>query len=742
MRIWVAIVLILTFKFSASQDLPRLQTVDSLKKAILEYAEGDDYRSELEARLYLIDYSLEIIQDINLAYKEALKAESRSKELNREMEFWSLYGKLYYSLGFIYNNQFQYERSNKYFEKYLKLLKQKDPENSKVQIFDLLGKIAFNYYLNGEKNKAFNEIERTKKLAYQTKNSQIIADVNYYLYCIYLGEDVDKALNYSRLSLHTPVIRDSAHRLINLGTCFLDLKQLDSSLYYTQKAEEISIKHDLYQQEAYSYLQLSNIYAGLGDYKKSYDYNNDYKKLINKRASFDSAMELVGFNLKMQEEQLALQKKLAQEKISNQKNIIWLSIGTTIMVVIILLYLFNRIKIIKKQNIIIAREKARAEESERHKDEFLANVSHEIRTPMNAINGMLNSLNRRKHSEYQDKYFKVMKRSLENLLVIVDDVLDLSKIEYGKLEIRDTPIQIRELVQGVVNFLKIEIEEKNLIINTCFCSDFPEVILGDPVRLNQILTNLLGNAIKFTRIGSINIVFYHNINIYNFSVEDTGPGIPEDQLETIFESFNQGSSMEKSPIRGTGLGLSITRKLVELQGGKIMVESEMGRGSKFTVELPLRISDTKGENVFFPTETELRKKGLELKGIKLLIAEDNEFNIMVLKDDLQWYIPEVGFCVVENGLDALDMFRNKRFDIILMDIQMPELDGFDTTRKIREIESRNGEDRIPIIAMTASLLKTQIERYYEAGMDGYIPKPYRLEELLSKLHQFYKEKIF
>ena len=254
------------------------------------------------------------------------------------------------------------------------------------------------------------------------------------------------------------------------------------------------------------------------------------------------------------------------------------------------------------------------------------------------------------------------------------------------------------------------------------------------------MINLISNAIKFTDRGYVEIDLSNTKDKILFAIKDTGIGISSDQKEAIFGSFKQGDNISKGKHGGTGLGLAISKQLIELQNGTIWVESEKDKGSTFFFELPLVLGELAQEtNVTF-TEDQLKVLGKELEGLHILLAEDNEFNIMVVKDDLEWYIPKVNLTIVSNGKLALEQLEENSFDAILMDVQMPEMNGYDATRIIRESEMKNKEDKaIPIIAMTASLLKNQINKCFDAGMNAYIPKPYTSVELMTTLNEIIKE---
>jgi hypothetical protein len=379
--------------------------------------------------------------------------------------------------------------------------------------------------------------------------------------------------------------------------------------------------------------------------------------------------------------------------------------------------------------------KIRAEESEKHEQQFLANMSHEIRTPMNAVLGMTNLLLDTSLTEKQVRYLKAINTSSKNLLVIINDILDLSKLEAGKMEIERIPFRIRDVIENVNDTSRFKAEEKGLNFEINISPDIPEVVKGDPTRLNQIITNLCSNAIKFTEKGRITISVDQpgESHFISFRVIDTGIGIPEDKLHLLFSNFKQVDSSTFRKYGGTGLGLSISKTLIELQGGKVEVKSEYGKGSEFSVQIPYEVGNAEDVKRL---ENDKKSDHSSLTGMRILIAEDNEYNQIVVNDTLESLIPHVHLDIAENGLIALEMATANEYDAILMDAQMPEMDGLDSTRSIRKLPDST-KSQIPIIALTASVHKADIDKCLDAGMNDFVPKPFTRDELLGTLAKYY-----
>jgi len=389
------------------------------------------------------------------------------------------------------------------------------------------------------------------------------------------------------------------------------------------------------------------------------------------------------------------------------------------------------------KELIAARQSA--EYAKLLQEQFLANMSHEIRTPMNGIQGMTNLLLETVLDGQQKKYATIIKRSVNNLLVIINDILDFSKIQAGKLSIENIGFDVREVLQSLDSMFAHRLKKKHLEMFFQIDSSVPDFLSGDSYRLNQILVNLVGNAIKFTESGKITIgvqMIEQKVgkSIIRFSIKDTGIGIPAEKIASVFESFAQAGADVSRKYGGTGLGLSISKQLIELQNGKIWVESILGEGSEFCFEIPYEqaAADT--------VSGLLRIQDLDfsklLEGKKVLIAEDNYVNQVLIEHVLQ----NAGIIttIVNYGKEAIAKLNSKNdFDLVLMDLQMPIMDGYKTTRFIRQ----QLEINIPIIAMTATAMKGELEKCLEVGMTDYMSKPFEFIDLYKKICQVLQIKV-
>jgi signal transduction histidine kinase/CheY-like chemotaxis protein len=389
----------------------------------------------------------------------------------------------------------------------------------------------------------------------------------------------------------------------------------------------------------------------------------------------------------------------------------------------------------------LVKAKERAEHSEQVKQQFLANMSHEIRTPMNAIVGMSNALRRDAPTDEttRSSYVDAIASSSENLLGIVNEILDLSKIEAGRLEMEKVAMEPRAVVDKLVQVMRYRAEEKGLKLEAVVTNDVPTTVEGDPTRLNQVLMNLVGNAIKFTEQGSVRIHMevqerLSDAIMLRCTVTDTGIGIAPDRLTRVFDEFTQAESDHSRRFGGTGLGLTICKRLIEMQGGTISVTSEVGQGSSFTFTVPYAITDqaTSMAGAFNPQPVTVQP-ATELRNLRILLAEDNKLNVMVARVELENIIPGLHLDVAANGQLALDMLQANDYDLILMDVQMPLMDGYEATRAIRAMP--NGKSRLPILAMTANVMQAEVQQCLDAGMDGFVPKPFKQEELVEAMRQ-------
>jgi PAS domain S-box-containing protein len=393
-----------------------------------------------------------------------------------------------------------------------------------------------------------------------------------------------------------------------------------------------------------------------------------------------------------------------------------------------------------RKGLVEAKEKA--EEATRAKAQFLSTMSHELRTPMNVVIGMTHLLMEDDVKPEQLEKLRVLKFSAESLLMLINDILDLSKIEAGKVNFERVSFNPGQLLSDIKDSMLQEAGKKGIELELQLGAGLPGLLLGDPMRLSQVLTNLLSNAIKFTDKGCVTLKLSQlrdaaGVCLLEFSVQDTGIGIPAHMQQAIFESFTQGSSDTSRRFGGTGLGLSISKRLLELQGSKIMLDSQEGKGSEFSFRLQFdKVDQLAGNTLNNKITVQNKGENKGLKGRKILMVEDNPLNVFLGVKLLQKWGVEVQSA--ESGKEALRLLQEQAFDMVLMDLQMPEMDGFEATRLIRALADPRIAS-LPVLAITAASEQGVKEMALEAGMNDFILKPFNPEELFETLSQYLQE---
>ncbi|MBI1837398.1 MAG: response regulator [Flavobacteriia bacterium] len=546
---------------------------------------------------------------------------------------------------------------------------------------------------------------------YNFSFTPIIINENNIIGVTILGNDITKNKQQERLILNNQLQLNKAQEIAKIGSWTFDWNSKEFIV-----SKEIA---SIFEVEHIPNQNIFELYKTFISKDKHDDFYENLIKFIELKKNFTNERQIFlknGSNKWI--------RTIVEFVTDNSKNLLSIN-GVT-----------QDITIEKHIEINLVKSKELAEQLKSAKEQFIANMSHEIRTPLNGIIGFTKILLQNDHfTEDQIKYLNAIKSSGDILLVIINDILDLSKIDAGKMSLEYVPINISTICKQVAGNFEYKIIEKKINFNYFELNEININLLGDPVRISQILLNILSNAIKFTpENGTINLSVSseqksEDKTEIKFQISDTGIGISEEKLQMIFDPFTQTSEDITRKYGGTGLGLSIVKKLVKIMEGTIEVESVIDKGSLFTIQICLKNDLTPKDNVEVVSESEVSEE-INTKDIKILLAEDNMINQLLATTVLKQF----GFNVVcvENGELAVNRVLSEDFDLILMDLMMPEMDGYEATKIIRSMDNLL-KKTIPIIALTADVTATDINKSVKVGMNDYITKPFDSENLFKKI---------
>lgn len=446
---------------------------------------------------------------------------------------------------------------------------------------------------------------------------------------------------------------------------------------------------------------------------------------------FDSDNEILNENNTGKEYKCSLNNSICELSIQKVMD----NYGDTVGYVVIIYDLTEKNKMISE----LEKAKIEAENASKAKENFLANISHEIRTPLNVVLGMNEMLYNETDIKLIKEYSNNIDEAGKNLLNTINDVLDFSKIQSGKLDIVKSDYNLKETVTNITELLRKKFEAKGLLLNIDINNDIPQTLIGDKMRIEQILLNLMDNSLKYTAAGKIKVevnaqkIDKDNVNVI-ISVKDTGCGISKNDIDNLFTSFKRLEEDKNRVFEGTGLGLAITKKLIDAMGGKIEVESEVGVGSKFTIIIPHEISTSK-ENIKEESKTEVinTNEELDIPNINILAVDDNKTNLLVFKGLLKKTNAKIDTTL--KGSEAIELFKSNNYDIVFLDHMMPEMDGIEVLKKIRELE-KDKEKKTPVIVLTANAMEGSKEEYLAYGFNDYLSKPVNGAALKSTLKKY------
>jgi len=652
-----------------------------------------------------------------------------------------------------------------YYNKALEATSTTNDINIRVSALIAKGNI---FWQKGENDKALEHFQEALSLMDSREyNGDDPADIYDNIGNVYRHKnDYNKAQEYYRTSLAiSEKIGDRNQIAItykNIGITYKLAGQYYRAVDYFNRSREIAEETRLLASLKETLLQLSETYSLLGDYKNSLQYYKEYTELkesLYNKATHDkiSIMQL-GQTLKDEAQKQTIHEVDLNLKVLKERNIRNIIVFVTLLSIGLIFILWSRFRLKMKTNEELValntelehrveeRTKRLREENERRKvaqehaeianetkNRFLANISHEVRTPINAIIGFCDLTEKTKVTVEQRKNLQRIKDSSEHLLALIKDVMDYSQIENGKTRLKLTSFPLNETLTSVVNAFYLDAKSKQIDISINVDEDVPKLLMADRDALRQILFNLVGNAVKFTEKGKIEVGVKKeksedksNMVMLRFSVKDSGIGISKLKQKLIFMDFTQEHDSSTRKYGGAGLGLTISKHFVELMGGKIWVESDKGKGSEFVFTVNLQEDNSKPEKSRNLTAETNRT-------LHVLIAEDNLLNAQVIVA----FLSRLGHSskVASNGLEALKVLSEEDFDAVLMDIEMPEMDGLDATRAIRNGDQKVRNPKIPVVALTAHALQDYEEKSYAAGMDNYLTKPVDINQLSEVLQQ-------
>ena len=690
----------------------------------LHLAEESKDTSEIQNASEFIGYTYYVIGDVEQSFIYLEKALGFAETTNDLQSLASIYSEL----AMVYELNDENDKAIRSYKKASELLKGSEDQRAlAISIFNT----AEAYRCQKDYLSAIINYHESYKIVSKLNDSFSVTQLLLKIYDAYNG----LLKSGKNTGFANSIIRQVGYRNINEL-----LENLCENLVSSKNKNDLLICYQL----------LAELNKLQSDYNTAFIYNTKLITLKDKLSEANKANVLAElrarFASRQHEKKLELldaQSKVNEEEINLQRQQQFIIIIIAGLLIILGIGLRQRIKTIRKTktkleeiNEQLEQEKLRAERSERFKERFLTHVSHEIRTPMNAIMGITNLLVKNKHYTAQEKYLEAMNISSRHLLGLINDILDLSKLESGNTILVSNSFSMRETINQLKNEFQTLAAKKSIRFTINYDDNIPQFLTGDENMLLQILKPLCRNGIEFTEVGGVTLLCKLNgitekIGIIGFTVKDTGTGIENELHDKIFSQILGEAQFDKQILESSGLELILVKQMVELQGGTISFDSEPGKGTTFYFEIPYQITQDKDlETVDLPKK---KTPGMQASGLSILLVDDNEFNIMVAKEELEDALENVIIEVATNGQVAVDKFAESRFDVVLMDIQMPIMDGYAATKSIRAMKGETA--RTPIIAMTANVMKSEVDKCFAAGMNGYVSKPFAVSDLLDELQK-------
>lgn len=724
MKVFLSFFLLISTFFSYSQESTSNEEIDSVayySNLSDSHVKANKYKHALNYTQKAIHYSIKnndseshAIQTSNLGklyydvkkYDDAIKSYTKSLSLSKYFKLNSTQAITHYFLGMCYMQKKEFNKASSSFQK------------------------AESIYNSLKITVASDLIQLQKGIIYQSKEKfDIAANI--------FNEIIAKPDSQVNLEC-------KAGALYQIGTIEMMANRNNLALNYFNKALALNSKTSNFEQKSSILLALSNVYEKMLDENNAYSYLKQHANLIesisisdNEKLDVDDYEKFKESERKKELKQISEEAKQREKtnKFSKLISILAIALISILSLLSLSLYKNNIIrtqsnKLLEEKNKELILAKERVEKASQARSEFLSTVSHELRTPLNAINGITHLLLKENPKKSQMHYLESLQFSGNYLTKFINDILEINKIESSKSQIENINFNLKLLLENIQNSLKelANINNNEFIFN--IDSNIPNYIIGDPTKLSQVLMNLINNALKFTHNGEVIVtaslltLVEKNATI-SFEIKDNGIGIPEDKLVTIFDSFSQGSIDINRKYGGTGLGLTIVKKIVELLGGKINLESTVNEGSIFTFELPMKVAKK-------PREIRTNKKETITKCLidkKILVVEDNKINQMITDKMLK--NKGIQCEIIDNGEEAIELCRNNNFDLILMDVHLPGINGTIATQQIREYDNTT-----PIIALTAISLNENREMLLSFGMNDVITKPFNPEDFYKIIEKY------
>ncbi|SDH07302.1 ATP-binding protein [Winogradskyella thalassocola] len=676
---------------------------DNLDKALVIAEKIDDKTSQgtIHTKIAKVEFYVGEEDQATISLSKAI-------QLQRENNDYSNLAVTYNIKGVIFSTQQKYDKALIYYESAKNLFEQVDLEE---YISDVTLNEAKAYIAQKKYEEAKTKLEKTTIIAKKYGQKRRLSSA-----------------------------------LIQSGKVYSALDNSKMALSQTEEGLAIAQSQKIIENVNEAYVTLSDIHEKNGNYKRAHDYIKKHIHLSDsilnvKRENIATGISSQSINNYKDAENAQLKAQIDEVKADSAftriTTILSIALITILSLLTLSLYKNNNIRLntntmLHKKNdeLIVAKEKA--ELASKTKANFLSTVTHELRTPLYAVTGLTNMLLDEDPKEHQVPHLKSLKFSGDYLLTFINDILQINKIEANKVEIDPEHFNLKNKLENVISALSNSAKDQDTQIHFDYENGLPETFVGDQLKISQILINLLGNAIKFTKDGDIWVRAYKvdlkdDVYKLRFEIEDNGIGITKEKQEHMFESFSQGSVQINRKYGGTGLGLSIVKGLIQILKGTIHLKSELGKGTTFFFEIPLKYDEAVDKTEVVEVKKVNKMEGLDLSNVKILIVEDNKINQMITKKILNKMNL---YCdVVDNGEAAVEKVKEVTYDVVLMDIHMPGISGLEATKIIRTFDKE-----LTIFALTAVTLEDKMHEFGEAGFDDIISKPFKQDDFEDKLH--------